>query len=425
MTREELKQYDLPDAPGVYQFYGPGRKLLYVGKATSLRSRVRSYFTDDLHEKRSPLVAQMIANAKSIKWIETGSVLEALILEASLIKKHQPPANTSEKDNKSYNYVVITKELFPRVLVVRGRVLFDETVKKEYIPKAVFGPFPHSAQLREAMVLIRKIFPYRDTCIPFINPILSVVRLPKNKGKIGKPCFNRQIGLCPGVCTGEISAREYAHTIKNITELFSGNFKGLVRRLTSEMRLASDNEQFEYARTLKRQIDSLTHVRDVALIKNDDFVSTGGTSHVRIECYDVAHTGGSETIGVMTVIQGGEALKSAYRLFTIRTATNDDVASLIEMLTRRLTHTEWPFPGLIVVDGAQAQVYAALRVLRDALLTIPVVGVVKDEHHKPDHLIGDKAMVERHEKEILLGNSEAHRFAITRHRAGMRKRLFM
>lgn len=420
MTREELVQFDLPDAPGVYLFLGsPKRsgggkgtrnKILYVGKATSLRDRVRSYFASDLHEKRSPLVAKMVADAVSIDWIETGSVLEALILEASLIKKHQPPGNTIEKDNKSYNYVIITKELFPRVLIVRGRVLFDVNTKKEYVPKSIFGPFPHGSQLREAMILIRKIFPYRDTCTPATE-------------KSHRPCFNRQIGLCPGVCSGEVSSREYARTIKNITELFSGNFKGLVRRLTVEMQTAANEERFEYAHTLKRQIDALTHVRDVALIKREHSTSDGGTSHMRIECYDVAHTGGSETVGVMTVIQGGEPLKSAYRIFNIQTATNDDTASLTEILTRRMTHTEWPLPGLIVVDGSHAQMLAAQRVLRDAKHMIPLVGVVKDAHHKPDHFVGDSAMIERFEKDILLGNAEAHRFAITHHRTRMRKRL--
>lgn len=419
MTHEVLKKLKLPDTPGVYVFRDTKKKVLYIGKATSLRDRVRSYFTSDLLETRSPLIATMVERAHTITWTETNSVLEALILEASLIKQHQPPANTNEKDNKSFNYLVITKESFPRILVVRGRILFDPTIKKDYEVKTVFGPFPHGGQLKEALKIVRNIFPFRDTCQP-----LSGIKSPHGE-KVrsvtsGKPCFNRQIGLCPGVCTGEVSHIEYAHIVRNITELFSGKFKGLQQRLTREMKSASKEERFEDARTLQRQVAALTHVRDVSLIK-DDMVSTGGSSSSRIEAYDVAHTGGSETLGVMVVVQHGESLKSAYRMFKIKSSTNDDVASLSEMLVRRLTHSEWPLPQLVVVDGSTAQVRVALSALLNAGLAIPVVGVVKDAHHKPDHLIGDSESIKLFEKNILLANSEAHRFAITKHRKNLRR----
>src|SRR3989344_4556961 len=124
MTKEQLKRFKLPDLPGVYLFK-KGRKILYIGKATSLRDRVRSYFASHLAAGRGDRIVGMIAEATSLSWRETDSVLEALILEANLIKKHQPQYNVDEKDNKSWNYVVITKEDFPRVLIIRGRDLFD------------------------------------------------------------------------------------------------------------------------------------------------------------------------------------------------------------------------------------------------------------------------------------------------------------
>jgi excinuclease ABC subunit C len=430
MTREDLNKTKLPDMPGVYVFRDNKKKVLYIGKATSLRDRVRSYFTSDLLSTRSPLIAQMVEKASSISYTETNSVLEALILEASLIKQHQPPANTDEKDNKSFNYLVITKEPFPRVIIVRGRVLYDTLHPIPYATKKVFGPFPHGGQLKEALVIVRKIFPFRDTCLPAValakegnsNPEVK----PRNFRGLtsGKPCFNRQLGLCPGVCSGEISQSEYAHMIKNITELFSGNFKGLKIRLEREMKEASSDERFEEARTLQRQVAALTHVRDVSLIKSD-LTSDGGSSKVRIEAYDVAHTGGSETLGVMVVVQAGEAMKSAYRMFKIRTSTNDDPASLSEMIVRRLTHSEWPMPQIVVVDGSTAQVRVAEHALQNAGHAIPVVGVVKDARHRPDHLIGDSASIKQFEKDILLANAESHRFAITKHRRRMRQRLVM
>ncbi len=126
MTLDDLRKLDLPDEAGVYEFIDPKGKILYIGKATSLRSRVRSYFAGDIHVKRSELIAQMVVLAKTIKTETTESVLEALILEANLIKKHQPKFNSIAKDDKSFNYVVITKEKFPRVLLVRGRDLHTD-----------------------------------------------------------------------------------------------------------------------------------------------------------------------------------------------------------------------------------------------------------------------------------------------------------
>jgi excinuclease ABC subunit C len=399
MFRKQLDQYDIPDAPGVYLFK-KGRKVLYVGKATSLRDRVRSYFARDLVGARGERIVGMVDKAATLSWEETGSVLEALMRESALIKKLKPPYNVDEKDNKSWNYIVISKESqpvggFPRVLLVRGRELNQSWNAKDI--RHLFGPFPHGGQLKEALKIVRKIFPYRDSCTP----------------ESGKPCFNRQIGLCPGVCSGEMGAAEYAVRIRHLKELFSGNFKGLKRSLAREMKAAADAEDFERAAVLRKQIAGLEHIRDVALIK-EDLSSTGGG--IRIESYDVAHTAGTETVAVMTVVDGGEPVRAAYRKFKIQTVRNNDVAALSEALERRLAHDEWPLPRVIVVDGGQAQVRAAERVLKRAGVLIPVMGVVKDERHKPVGIIGETRIRETHEKDILLANSEAHRYAITWHR---------
>lgn len=414
MQRDDLKKFELPDEPGIYLFK-QGRKVLYVGKATSLHDRVRSYFAKDLNVTRGAYIVSMVEKATSLAWQQTDSVLEALILEANEIKRRQPPYNVDEKDNKSFNYVVVTKEDFPRVLVVRGRELFSAQGgpalgrqggnSGKLKPKHIFGPFPGGLALQEAMKIVRRIFPFRDSkCFPCGSP----------KNKLCKPCFNRQIGLCPGVCTGEMPKEDYAKTVRNICELFSGKFKGLKRRLASQMKAAAEGERFEEASYLRRQVNALTHIRDVSLIKADDAISAGGGA--RIEAFDVAHTGGSETVAVMTVVHSGQPYKDAYRKFTIRTATNNDVAALKETLERRLGHPEWPLPRVFVVDGAAAQLNAARKVLRAKGVEIPLVGVVKNEFHKPERLIGDRRAIEAFEKDILLANNEAHRFAITWHR---------
>ncbi|MDO8561670.1 MAG: GIY-YIG nuclease family protein [bacterium] len=410
MNRQELNTFKLPDTPGVY-FFRAGRKILYIGKATSLRDRVRSYFSTGLGDARSSVIVAMIEEAKSISWKETDSVLEALILEANLIKQHQPKYNTDEKDDKSYNYLVITKEDFPRVLIVRGRELFGLQVSTlRSGPRlrvgAIFGPFPHGLQLKEALKIVRKIFPFRDKCIP----------------NSGRPCFNHQIGLCPGVCSGEANKKEYARTIRHIKTLFSGKIKTLKVILEREMRTESKAEHYEKAQELRRQISALEHIHDVSLIKSDNMNDLRSRSF-RIEAYDVAHTSGTETVAVMTVVQNGEPEKESYRKFKIKTAGNDDIGALKEVLSRRLAHNEWPLPRVLVVDGSTAQLRAATNILENAGINIPIVAVVKNEFHKPERLIGDTKAIESCGKEILLANQEAHRFAVAYHRKRRRSKM--
>ena len=398
---------NLPDKPGVYIFRGSGRAVLYIGKATSLRSRVASYFRGDLIATRGPILVGMVESAKSVDFIETDSVLEALILEAHLIKKHQPVYNTKEKDNKSFNYVVITKEDFPRVLVVRGRELETLLSTTNYQIQTTFGPFPQGSVLREALAIVRKIFRFRDKCKP----------------NSGKPCFNAQIGLCPGVCAGTVSKTEYAKTIRRIKMFFEGEKKTLVSGLTREMKTYAKNLKFEEAGRIKRMIFALNHIQDVALIKASHRPRLG-EGGFRIEAYDVAHISGTNVVGVMVVLEDNEPKKSDYRKFKIKTSTNDDNASLREILERRFNHTEWPMPKLIVVDGGKAQVNTAEKALKEWGIQIPVVGVVKDEHHKPKGFIGGRLipaqdanlLIRNRDRQILLANSEAHRFAIGFHR---------
>ncbi len=382
---------------------------MYVGKATSLKDRVRSYFSKDLSNTRGPRIRVMVEEADTITWEATDSVLEALILEANLIKKHQPPYNAREKDNKSYNYLVITQEAYPRVLVVRGRELFQHWQEKDI--KKLFGPFPEGGALKVAMKLVRKIFPFRDAC-----QIAALQKLPK-------PCFNRQLGLCPGVCDGTCGKSEYARIIKHIMLLFSGKKSTLLKELEKAMHTAAKNEAFESAAHLSKQVYALTHIRDVALIKGD-FHSVGGESgNVRIEAYDIAHLAGKATVGVMTVVEHGETKPADYRKFNVHTVGNDDTKALREILERRFTHTEWPVPQLVVVDGGKGQLAMATRTLEKLGISVPVVSVLKDEYHKAKEILGDSTKKQAYQREILLANAESHRFAIGFHRKKMRRSL--
>ncbi len=420
ITLKKLKA--LPDSPGVYFFRGARKKILYIGKATSLRSRVRSYFNEDIVRSRGPLIVKMLEQAISVDTIATDSVLEALILEANLIKKHQPDFNTKEKDNKSFNYVVITDEPYPRVLLVRGRDLqvavADQKLLKgkrsmlrDLKPKHVFGPFPQGAMLQVALKIVRKIFPFRDKCTPFTPLSASPLHA-------SRPCFNAQIGLCPGVCSGTMSEKEYRNQIKNIVLFFEGKKNVLVRKLEKEMKEHAKSQEFEKAAKVKKTIFALRHIQDVALLKNHSD-NRAQKNEFRIEAYDIAHLSGSNTVGVMTVVLDGELDKDSYRKFKLRGAahnTVNDIANLKEIVSRRLAHPEWQYPNLIVVDGSVPQRNAVEEILKKHSVSVPVVAVVKDERHSAKEVLGDAEIIEVHKNAILLANSEAHRFAIGYHR---------
>lgn len=418
MTSQGVKKLKLPDEHGVY-FFKRGKEVLYIGKATSLKDRVRSYFNGDLGETRGPKITAMLELANKIEWQTTSSVLEALLLETELIKKLQPKYNSREKDDKSYWHIAITKEDFPQILQVRGRELTQKlhnfrvfTPKGPYADKnseifaSIFGPFTSGSELKEALKIIRKIFPYRDSrCKP-----LDFAR--------GKPCFNRQIGLCPGVCTGEISKTDYAKTVRNLKLFFSGQKGAVVKNLEQEMKKLAKLKKFEDAAKIRNQIFALNHIRDVALISARGGSAFGRKEEndFRVEAYDIAHTNGKEVVGVMTVVENGEVKKSDYRKFKLSREQNDDLSNLVEVVSRRLGHPEWPAPSLVVIDGGKGQLNAVKKLLAQAGFSWRVVAVTKDEHHKAKQILGIDDKITEHEREILLGNSEAHRFAINWHR---------
>lgn len=389
------KKNILPEVPGVYFFLDEKKEILYIGKATSLHDRVKSYFSQDLLETRGPKIYSMLERIAFIAFQKTDSVLEALILESNLIKAKQPLYNTDAKDDKSYYFVVITKESYPRVLMVRGR----DIEQKKFTEKAkyLFGPFPSGGGLREAMKIVRKLFPFRDKCTP----------------ESGKECFSAQIGLCPGVCSGRISRSEYGKTINHIRLFFEGHKNDIVKKLEREMKKVIKELRFERAGEIKKVLFGLRHIQDIALIKDD---LRERHTH-RIEAYDVAHLGGTASVGVMTVVQESRSNPSEYRKFKLRGEHNgNDLTALEEILRRRLKHAEWSLPEIMVVDGSLPQIKSAEKILEEYKLTISLVGVVKDIHHKPDHFVGEKSIAVRFEKEILLANDEAHRFALTFHR---------
>jgi excinuclease ABC subunit C len=365
---------------------------------------VRSYFAKDLIDTRGPGILDMVTISDTTTYQVTDTVIEALILEAQVIKKFQPKYNIKEKDNKSFAYVVITDELFPRVGIIRGRTLSVGSQLDTLDAKIryTFGPFPSVSLLTEALRIVRKIFPFRD--IKSKNP--------------HHDRFYQQLALSPDH-TDTDAQREYAKTIQHIVQFFRGNKKGIIRNLEKEMEVAAKKQLFEQALRIRNKIRSLQSINDVSLMKRD-FYTDVLTDGYRIESYDIAHMSGKSTVGVMTVVENRVVDKSSYRKFKIRKLAGsiNDLANLAEILQRRFTHTEWKLPNLVVVDGGKTHYDHALHVLRSTGLhrSISLVAVVKDDRHRPKALLGDEKVIKKYRQEILLTNSESHRFAIEYHK---------
>lgn len=369
-------------------------RILYIGKAGNLKRRVSSYFLRP-HDTR---IQKMVSEIRAIDYKETDTALEALILESALIKEHQPPFNVKEKDDKSFLYVEITKEKFPRVLLVRG---------KDLAGRIYFGPFTSASSIREALRIIRKIFPWS-------------IHTADKIGTFKRPCFDHEVGLCPGTCIGAISRKDYLKNIRNIKLFFAGKKRQIMRELEREMKFVAKNLEFEKADELKRQIFAIQHIRDVALISDSEIAGLSATNYklqasYRIEGYDISNISGTSAVGSMVVFENGKPAKGEYRKFKIQTIhESNDVGMMKEVLRRRFGNP-WTLPDLILVDGGKGQVNVAREVLSEFGLRIPVVGIAKGPERKKNEFVG---VVPRgiEEKTLIRVRDEAHRFAIAYHK---------
>jgi len=392
-----MEYNNFPTTPGVYLMKDKNGVLLYVGKAANLKRGISSYFNRS-HDIR---IEKMVSLIHSIEYKKTESVLEALMLEAELIKKYQPPFNVREKDDRSFLYVEITNEDFPRVLLVRG---------KSIVQGKRFGPFVSAHETREAVRIVRRIFPWNT-------------HQTEKIGTYKKPCFDYQIGLCPGACIGAIGRKEYQKQMRYLKNFFGGKKKKIIDELEKEMKRESKNLEFEKAKKIKHQIFALQHIQDTALISDPFYQIPDSRFQIldsfRIEGYDISNISGTSAVGSMVVFVNGKPEKSEYKKFKIKTVIgSNDVAMLEEVLRRRFRHP-WQLPNLVLVDGGLPQVHCAEKVLRDLEIKIPVVGIAKGPDRKKNEFIGD---AQGYNTGVLIQvRDEAHRFAITYHRVVRKK----
>ena len=415
----------LPHVPGVYEFLDNNGEILYVGKAKDLKNRVSSYFANPqlLIGKTAVLVPQI----KKIRITKVESELESLLLEAALIKKHTPKYNIRLTDGKSYPLIRITKKMpYPAVLTARR----PDDKKSEY-----FGPYPNATSMHRVLRLLRRIFPYQ-----------SVLNHPK------RICLYHHLGLCPcpPMFTTEEEKENYKKTIKHIVGFLEGNARKVVKDLEKERAVYVKKEAFEKASELQQQLNAIAQViepfvrpfeyvtnpnlrsdtRDKEMQELQEILQEHGVSIAtprRIECYDNSNIQGTNPVASMVVATNGEMDKSQYRKFTIRSVKGpDDFASMREVFTRRLKHTDWPYPQLFVVDGGKGQVSAAKEILDKLQIDIPLIGLAK----RMETIITadlEEIRIPKSSSSLQLLmrlRDEAHRFAITFHRKRRGKATF-
>ncbi|MBD3238476.1 MAG: hypothetical protein GF332_02460 [Candidatus Moranbacteria bacterium] len=395
---ESLKkqQLKLPKSPGVYFFKNKKGRILYIGKATLLRTRIAAYLKDDVDIKTKLL----IENATKIDFQQTDTALEALFLEAELIKKHQPFYNIRQKDDKSNAYLVITDEQFPRIEIARPTTLIKHKIKKSY------GPFRSKKELEQALKILRRIFPYHSD---------------KN---MNRPCFYHQIGLCPGPCAGAITAKDYRKNIKNLSIIFEGGKKRIVAKLKKQMQKHSKTEQYEKAAGIRDTLLALENHRDIEAGKDSFNWKVIEDVPKRLEAYDISNISGKYATGSMVVFTYGRADKTQYRKFKIRNFNDPNDPGMIKEIIARRLNNDWERPSVIFIDGGLGQLRAVTEVLKARNLKIPVVSAAKGADRKAFRVFSTNKKLKINRDLLKQAAQEAHRFAIGYHRK-LRERGFL
>lgn len=368
---------NLPSTSGCYIYRNSAGEIIYVGKAINLKKRISQYFQRD--DALGPKTKILVSQIASIETKTVNSEIEALILESSLIKKYHPKYNSQLRDNKSYLYICISKSKIPIIFTAHSSNLPQNA--------DIYGPFPDASSVKSLLKTIRRIFPYR-----------SQETHPKTK------CLYCHLGLCPGP---NPDSKIYHQNILKIKKILNGHFNSLLISLKKDMKIASKSEIYEKALILKNQIDALNYIvsgwhslknlyADINLPEDKQSQAIESLETTlkpylnikninRIECFDISQTGTNYFVGSMVVWQNGDIDKNEYKKFKIRSkATPDDQFMMKEVVYRRLRHSEWGIPDLIVVDGGKPQVSAVNNVIAPARLrreqakqSILIIGLAK------------------------------------------------
>lgn len=366
----EKKLKNLPVSPGVYFHKSKTGEIIYVGKAAVLRNRVKQYFqnTKDMDVKTKALVAEIF----DTDWVETESEIDALFLEAEMVKRYMPRYNILLRDDKSLIFVRIDmKSQWPYVSFTRNPA--DDGA--EY-----FGPYYNAFAVKKALRYLRRIFPY------FINHPRS------NLGKT-RLDLDDHLGLSPVNMTNT----EYKHNLRKLISYIKGNRKSIAVDLEKDMKKVAKNQDFETAAILRNKIRNLGELQNRIMFGDKEFLDLSkdvalrdladliGLAKIpaRIEGYDISHMGGTNVVASMVVFTNGVSDRSEYRKFKTHTEKNDDYYHMSETITRRFSQKNlksWGKPDLVLIDGGKGQLDAAIRA-RDKCnqSNIPFIGLAKRE----------------------------------------------
>lgn len=367
----KLKIKNLPQKPGVYLFRNSKGKIIYIGKALSLKHRVASYFQN---KQKDPKTQELVDKISKLDFFVVNSEFEALLLEAKLIKQHRPKYNSSLKDDKSYLYLAISKDKPERIFLAK-KVELKSNISDWY------GPFTTSSDARQILKILRKILPFRSCKI-----------LPK------KYCLYYHLKLCPAPCLP--LPNHYSEITRKVRLILSGKTSSLITSLEKQMKKAAKTLNYEEAQVFKKEALSLKTLtsgwQNVPKEKQETsktfyelrklltkYQGSDPTTLNRIEGYDVSNLGKDIIVGSMVAFVNSESDKSQYRKFNLKynLAGQDDPEGIKQIIFRRLNHPEWVYPQLILIDGGKTQLSAAFKAIKERNLEkhIALLGITKEE----------------------------------------------
>lgn len=383
------KLQELPNSPGVYFHKDSKGQIIYVGKAAVLRNRVRQYF--QASRGRDPKTEALVSEIVDTDWMEVESELEALFLEAEMIRRYMPRFNILLRDDKSMSYIRINyDDDYPTVTTTR-RPLDDGA--------RYFGPYLSALSVRQALKLLRRIFPY------------ATRKVPGQK----RATLHYHLGLDPGLEEGKTSLEDYRANLRKLIAVIEGKRKTIENELEKDMKKFAKESQFEEAAKARNQLFALRRLNRQVIFSDKEFLDISKDHALnelvnllglpdypkRIEGYDISHMQGTDVVASMVVFTNGVSNKGEYRKFKTKKDHNNDFYNMHETISRRLKETnrkKWGMPSLVLIDGGKGQLDAAIRARDEAgCSSIPFIGLAKRE---------EQVVVHRQKSGVIL-NEEA------------------
>jgi len=374
---DELKEKlsKLPKEPGVYFHKDASGEIIYVGKAAVLRNRVRQYF--QASRSRDPKTEALVAEIVDTDWMVVESELEALFLEAEMIRRYMPRYNILLRDDKALSYIRIDIDSdFPTVSTTR-RPLDDGA--------RYFGPYFSLYGVKQALKLLRRIFPY------------ATRRVAGNR----RAGLDYHLGLDPGIEEGKTSLDDYRANLRKLIAVIEGRRSGVIKEVEREMTRAAKAEEFERAAVLRNRLIALQNLGKQVIFSDKEFLDISKDQALmqlqqllrlpeppkRIEGYDISHMSGTNVVASMVVFTNGVSNKSEYRKFKT-SERNDDYGNMRETITRRFSEKNrkaWGLPSLVLIDGGAGQLGASIAAMKEREISVPIISVAKREEELVVH----------------------------------------